>query len=215
MRRRRLLAPLATIAVAALLSGCAAGSPTTISPEVESTAPAVAQAPQAPTEAPTQAPPALPPTVAPPPASPPAAPEVAQSIATAASPAGGTPASLAVGGGDVNDVAQAGVASAAQAAPTPRPPAPPDPGDGISHIVDSGPNDRKEVALTFDAGADVGYTSQILDFLRDQGIKATFGMTGQFAQANPDLVKRMVDEGHQLINHTWDHASLTGANTGL
>ncbi|HEU0116437.1 MAG TPA: polysaccharide deacetylase family protein [Thermomicrobiales bacterium] len=212
---------MAVIAIAALLSGCAAGSPTTISPAVDSTAPVVAQAPSAPTEAPTAAAPtALPPTAPPPAAaSPTVEPEIAQSITSAsASPAGGTPAAVAatgVGGGDVNGVAQANAGAAGQIAPTPRPPAPPDPGDGISHIVDSGPNDRKEVALTFDAGADVGYTSQILDFLQAQGIKATFGMTGQFAQANPDLVKRMVADGHQLINHTWDHASLTGANTGL
>ena len=40
-------------------------------------------------------------------------------------------------------------------------------------------------------------------------------MTGVWAQANPDLVRRMVAEGHQLINHTWDHSSLTGANTQM
>jgi peptidoglycan/xylan/chitin deacetylase (PgdA/CDA1 family) len=40
-------------------------------------------------------------------------------------------------------------------------------------------------------------------------------MTGLWAQSNPDLVRRMVAEGHQLINHTWDHSSLTGANTGM
>ncbi|HEU5432636.1 MAG TPA: polysaccharide deacetylase family protein [Thermomicrobiales bacterium] len=217
MQRTRLLAPLAIVAVAALLSGCAAGSPTTIAPPVESTAPAVAQAPLAPTEAPTALPPtAPPPTVPPPPASPTSAPAVAQEIASAASADDATPAAATgVGGGDVGAVAQTGAAPAGQIQPTPRPPAPPDPGDGISHIVEGGPNDQKEVALTFDAGADAGYTSQILDFLQDQGIKATFGMTGQFAQANPDLVKRMVADGHQLINHTWDHASLTGANTGL
>lgn len=92
---------------------------------------------------------------------------------------------------------------------------PPDPGTGLAEIVESGPNDRLEVALTFDAGADVGYAADILDLLRDEGIHATFGMTGQWANDNPDLVRRMVAEGHQLINHTWDHASLTGANTGL
>jgi peptidoglycan/xylan/chitin deacetylase (PgdA/CDA1 family) len=82
-------------------------------------------------------------------------------------------------------------------------------------IVEGGPNDRLEVALTFDAGADRGYGAEILDLLRDAGIPATFGMTGLWAQANPDLVQRMVSEGHQLMNHTWDHSSLTGANTGM
>jgi peptidoglycan/xylan/chitin deacetylase (PgdA/CDA1 family) len=98
---------------------------------------------------------------------------------------------------------------------TTRPPAPPDPGTGLSELIEGGSNGRLEVALTFDAGADTGYAPQILDYLRDEGIPATFGMTGLWAQANPDLVKRMVADGHQLINHTWDHASLTGANTGL
>jgi peptidoglycan/xylan/chitin deacetylase (PgdA/CDA1 family) len=100
-------------------------------------------------------------------------------------------------------------------ADTARPAAPAADGSGLSQIIEGGTNGRLEVALTFDAGADTGYAAQILDYLRDQGIKATFGMTGQWAEQNPDLVQRMVNEGHQLINHTWDHASLTGANTGM
>jgi peptidoglycan/xylan/chitin deacetylase (PgdA/CDA1 family) len=103
----------------------------------------------------------------------------------------------------------------AAAAMIERPPPPPDPGTGLSTIVESGPDDQLEVALTFDAGADTGYAAEILDLLRDEGIHATFGMTGLWAQANPELVQRMVAEGHQLINHTWDHSSLTGANTGM
>lgn len=95
-----------------------------------------------------------------------------------------------------------------------RPPPPLRPDDGTILTYARGPSGRLEVALTFDAGADTGYAAQILDLLRDDGIHATFGMTGLWAQTNPDLVKRMVAEGHQLINHTWDHASLTGASTG-
>lgn len=98
---------------------------------------------------------------------------------------------------------------------TGRPAAPGEDGSGLSQIIEGGTNGRLEVALTFDAGADTGYGAQILDYLRDEGIKATFGMTGQWAEQNPELVQRMVSEGHQLINHTWDHASLTGANTGM
>ncbi|MFT4036719.1 MAG: polysaccharide deacetylase family protein [Thermomicrobiales bacterium] len=96
-----------------------------------------------------------------------------------------------------------------------RPAAPGEDGSGMSEIIEGGTNGRPEIALTFDAGADTGYAAEILDYLRDQGIHATFGMTGMWAEANPELVQRMVNEGHQLINHTWDHASLTGANTGL
>jgi peptidoglycan/xylan/chitin deacetylase (PgdA/CDA1 family) len=110
----------------------------------------------------------------------------------------------------------AGMADPAAAPPDQgRPAAPAEDGSGLSQIIEGGSNGRLEVALTFDAGADTGYAPQILDYLRDQGIKATFGMTGQWAELNPELVQRMVAEGHQLINHTWDHASLTGANTGM
>ncbi len=66
------------------------------------------------------------------------------------------------------------------------------------------------VALTFDAGADRGYAERILDTLRDTGVVASFGMTGKWAESNPDLVQRMVDEGHLLFNHTYSHASFTG-----
>jgi peptidoglycan/xylan/chitin deacetylase (PgdA/CDA1 family) len=45
-------------------------------------------------------------------------------------------------------------------------------------------------------------------------VTASFGILGQWAEANPDLVRRMVDEGHMLFNHSWSHASLTGATTG-
>jgi len=65
------------------------------------------------------------------------------------------------------------------------------------------------MALTFDAGSDRGYAAQILDIAKAKGVKLTFGMTGTWAAANPDLVQRMVREGHQLINHSWDHPDFT------
>lgn len=100
-------------------------------------------------------------------------------------------------------------------APTSRPPRPPDPGTGAAITVDGGgSNDRLQIALTFDAGEDRGNGEAILDYLRDEGITATFGMTGKWAKAYPDLVRRMVAEGHMLINHTYTHNSLTGAGSG-
>lgn len=65
------------------------------------------------------------------------------------------------------------------------------------------------IALTFDAGSDRGFAAQILDTLKANGIRASFGMTGLWAQQNPDLVRRMVNEGHVLINHSWDHPNFT------
>jgi peptidoglycan/xylan/chitin deacetylase (PgdA/CDA1 family) len=66
------------------------------------------------------------------------------------------------------------------------------------------------VYLTFDAGADRGYAESILDFLGAEGIPASFGVTGLWAQANPELVTRMGADGHLLLNHTFSHRSFTG-----
>jgi peptidoglycan/xylan/chitin deacetylase (PgdA/CDA1 family) len=68
------------------------------------------------------------------------------------------------------------------------------------------------VILTFDAGSERGYAQRILDVLQAAGVRASFGITGQWAEQNPDLVRRMSDEGHTLINHSYDHASFTGAS---
>ena len=69
-------------------------------------------------------------------------------------------------------------------------------------------------ALTFDAGSDAGFTSEILDTLARNGIHATFGITGRWADANPALLHRIAAEGHQVVNHSYDHPSFTGQSTG-
>ena len=69
------------------------------------------------------------------------------------------------------------------------------------------------IALTFDAGSDAGATSRILDFLRAQGVVASFGITGQWAEANPALVCRVMSDGHAVINHSYSHPSFTGYST--
>ena len=79
-----------------------------------------------------------------------------------------------------------------------------------SLTVSRGPASPRVVHMSFDAGADRGYAESILDALAAEGVPASFGMTGAWAQANPDLIVRMGAEGHQLINHTWDHRSFTG-----
>jgi peptidoglycan/xylan/chitin deacetylase (PgdA/CDA1 family) len=80
-----------------------------------------------------------------------------------------------------------------------------------SRLPESGP----AVALTFDAGADRGYAEDILDTLRAAGVPASFGVTGRWAEENPDLVRRMAADGHQIINHTVDHRSFTGLSDEL
>ncbi len=72
---------------------------------------------------------------------------------------------------------------------------------------------RNRVAFTFDAGSDAGYTSMILDTLAANDIQASFGVTGAWAERFPDLLKRIVREGHTLINHSYDHSSFTGQST--
>ncbi len=71
------------------------------------------------------------------------------------------------------------------------------------------------VALTFDGGADRGYAEDILDVLLEQHVPASFGITGRWASANADLVKRMAAEGHLVVNHTVDHRSFTGVSDNL
>ena len=191
---RRLITLIALLCATLLLGGCTAAPSVVapVAPETETDAVLIAAAPEG-------------------------APAV-DAVLPAADPApGAAPEAETVAYAQGVPVLNAPLAENAPASQTTvsRPPPPPDSGTGQSLIVEGGANGRLEVALTFDAGADTGYGAGILDILRDEGIPATFGMTGLWAEANPDLVQRMVAEGHQLINHTWDHASLTGANTGL
>lgn len=79
-------------------------------------------------------------------------------------------------------------------------------------VVYGGLSGRPEVSLTIDCGSDLGNANVMLDTLRQNGISATFGVTGQFAQANPATASRMVREGHQIVNHSYDHPSFTGVS---
>src|SRR5689334_23094883 len=64
------------------------------------------------------------------------------------------------------------------------------------------------IALTFDDGPDPRWTPAILDILKREGVPATFFIIGKNGQAYPDLVKRIVNEGHELGNHTFTHPNL-------
>jgi peptidoglycan/xylan/chitin deacetylase (PgdA/CDA1 family) len=80
-------------------------------------------------------------------------------------------------------------------------------------VVQQGPAGRRAVTLTFDAGADAGFTVQILEVLAGAGVKAAFGLTGKWAEQNPELVASIAAAGHDLINHSYDHSSFTGLST--
>lgn len=66
-------------------------------------------------------------------------------------------------------------------------------------------DNKNEIYLTFDEGYENGYTSQILDVLKEKGIKATFFITKPYAESNYELVKRMIDEGHTVGSHSVTH----------
>lgn len=72
----------------------------------------------------------------------------------------------------------------------------------------TGAPDAPVVALTFDDGPHPAYTPQILDILAAKGVQATFFLLGSEAERHPDIVRRIVADGHIVANHTWDHPHL-------
>ncbi|MFD9328221.1 polysaccharide deacetylase family protein [Streptomyces sp. NPDC060065] len=72
----------------------------------------------------------------------------------------------------------------------------------IAHASDKG---ARGVNITIDDGPDPEWTPQVLDVLREYGVKATFCMVGTQAQAHPDLVKKVVAAGHRLCDHSVSH----------
>lgn len=74
-----------------------------------------------------------------------------------------------------------------------------------------GNTESKELYLTFDNGYENGYTARILDTLRDKKVPAAFFVTGHFVKDQPELVRRMVREGHLVGNHSWSHPDLSQA----
>src|SRR5258705_1858658 len=63
------------------------------------------------------------------------------------------------------------------------------------------------IAITFDDGPTEPYTSHILDVLRTCGARATFFVLGTRADTAPNVVRRASSEGHEIGNHSWDHAA--------
>ena len=68
---------------------------------------------------------------------------------------------------------------------------------------------EKVIYLTFDAGYENGCTAQILDALKKHNVSATFFLVGNYLEKNPDLVRRMVAEGHTVGNHTMHHYDMS------
>jgi len=75
-------------------------------------------------------------------------------------------------------------------------------------LYHQGAGDAHEVALTFDDGPDPEWTPKVLDVLKAAKIKAAFFLVGVNAERYPNLVRRIVDEGHEIGNHTYYHPNL-------
>ncbi len=71
-----------------------------------------------------------------------------------------------------------------------------------------GDTEKNEIYLTFDEGYENGYTPKILDVLKENNVKAVFFITGPYLSEHQDLVRRMVEEGHIIGNHSIHHPSL-------
>ena len=67
----------------------------------------------------------------------------------------------------------------------------------------------KELYLTFDNGYEQGYTGKILDVLKEKQVPAIFFVTGHYIRTEPELLKRMAQEGHLIGNHSWSHPDMS------
>lgn len=72
-----------------------------------------------------------------------------------------------------------------------------------------GDSNEKVVYLTFDVGYDNGCLSKVLDILKEKNVESTFFVTGDFFDKGKELIIRMVNEGHIVGNHTYDHKNIT------
>lgn len=73
--------------------------------------------------------------------------------------------------------------------------------------------EEKVLYLTFDAGYENGNTETILNALKKHNVSATFFVVGTYIESEPELIQRMIDEGHTVGNHTWHHPNMSGIET--
>ena len=94
-------------------------------------------------------------------------------------------------------------------APAPAPTPAPAPAAPRKHTYNSCNVESSTVAMTFDDGPHPKLTPKLLDMLKERNIKATFFVIGKCVAEFPDIAKRIVDEGHEIANHSWSHPQLT------
>lgn len=76
-----------------------------------------------------------------------------------------------------------------------------------------GDTSQNTIYLTFDCGYENGNTEPILDALKKHNVKATFFVVGNFLETSPDMVKRMIEEGHTVGNHTYHHLDMSSISS--
>ena len=81
--------------------------------------------------------------------------------------------------------------------------------DAFYQVRDDIDDDKQLIALTFDDGPAPGTTEHILDTLAEHDVKATFFVLGSMVEAYPEIAKRIVEEGHEIANHSYNHPQLT------
>ena len=79
-------------------------------------------------------------------------------------------------------------------------------------MIEEHDKNPRKIAITFDDGPHPFYTEQLLDGLKERGVKATFFVTGEHAELHPDIIERMSEEGHLIGNHTYSHIQLNSGN---
>lgn len=102
------------------------------------------------------------------------------------------------GGHAASGVSSSSAVAGAQAGPSA-------PKLSYSHVNVPGPY----LAVTFDDGPVPANTPRLLDMLQERGIKATFFVVGNFAVNRPQIIRRIIADGHEIANHTWTHRALT------
>jgi len=74
--------------------------------------------------------------------------------------------------------------------------------------ISMGNSMNKNIYLTFDAGYEAGYTEKILEVLKQNNVNATFFLTGHYINSQPTLVRKMIEQGHIIGNHTVNHKNM-------
>ena len=80
--------------------------------------------------------------------------------------------------------------------------------DAVEYVSSTMVAEAPKIAITFDDGPSVHCTGRLLDGLKERNVKATFFLIGKNAKENPELVKRLFEEGHLIGNHTYNHVDI-------